>query len=406
MLNRLGVSTLLATFALLVPSALAQRTLEYDYSVVDQTRIDLRDLGYPPIDVIPSDESAVHALTIAPNGVLYGATGGKRSYLFVMFPVHGYVKPLGFLNGVTTMYRSLVVSKSGDIYIGAGDKDGHLFKHSTQNDERRSIRIDEALPVTDLGIPVPGEGVYALAIDRGRGIIYGLSYPNGQFFSYSIQDAKFLIHGKVAEHRIPGEKFEHEKNIGREIAIDSAGDAFTSGEDGAIYRFDRKEQQLEKLSLTAPTVLGREPYNGVDAWAKDQCGVLYGGTSDGYLFRLDPRALTIENLGKPLNQYRIRGLAFSKNGKLYGVGGDNDEMARLFSYDPVRGTYEMLGMVDVNRRPYYTWQAYVIDAVTIGDNDTLYLGQAERKSKLYLYYPIPSAGAANCEENLEGEEQP
>jgi hypothetical protein len=95
----------------------------------------------------------------------------------------------------------------------------------------------------------------------------------------------------------------------------------------------------------------------------------------------------VENFGKPLNQYRIRGLVAARNGKIYGVGGDTDEMARMFSYDPTTGGYEMLGMVDVNHRPYYTWQAYVIDAMTVGLDGTVYMGQAERKSKLYLYYP-------------------
>ena len=76
-----------------------------------------------------------------------------------------------------------------------------------------------------------------------------------------------------------------------------------------------------------------------------------------------------------------------RNGKLYGIGGDNDEMARLFSYDPARGGYEMLGMIDVNRRPYYAWQGYVFDAMAIGTDGTVYMGQAERKSKLYLFYP-------------------
>ena len=72
--------------------AVAQRTLEYDYSAVNQVRIDLRELGYPPADVIPADESAVRSLAVAPNGALYGATSGKRSHLFVLFPVHGYVQ--------------------------------------------------------------------------------------------------------------------------------------------------------------------------------------------------------------------------------------------------------------------------------------------------------------------------
>jgi WD40 repeat protein len=375
---------------LLSTSLTAQRTLDYDRSVVSQVRIDLRDLGYPPVDVIPSDECAVRALTVAPNGALYGATSGKRSHLFVLFPIHGYVQPLGFLKGVTLVHRSVVVSKAGDVYIGAGDLDGHLFKYTPARDEARSIRIDAALQVTDLGIPVAGEGVYSLAIDRSRDVIYGLSSPNGQFFSYSIAAQKSTVHGSVATRRMPGEKFENERNIGRAIALDRDGNVFTSGDNGALFRFDVANQRLERLALTAPTVPGREPYNRVDAWTEDGRGTLYGGTSDGYLFRFDPKRLELVNLGKPLNQYRIRGLVLSPNGKLYGVGGDDDEMARLFSYHPGRGVYELLGMVDVNRRPYYIWQAYVIDALAIGLDGTVYLGQAERKSKLYLYYPESS----------------
>src|SRR5438067_9930059 len=88
--------------------AWAQRTLEYDESVVKQIRIDLRDLGYPPVDVIPSDESAIRSLTVAPNGAIYGATSGRRSHLFVLDPRHGWVQPLGYLKEVTTVHRSLV----------------------------------------------------------------------------------------------------------------------------------------------------------------------------------------------------------------------------------------------------------------------------------------------------------
>ena len=98
---------------ILTAPVFAQRTLDYDHSVVNQTRIDMRDLGYPPIDVIPSDESAVRALTVAPNGAIYGVTGGKRSHLFVLFPVHGYVQPLG--------YRG---RGGGNLRRGQGDRRG------------------------------------------------------------------------------------------------------------------------------------------------------------------------------------------------------------------------------------------------------------------------------------------
>ena len=283
--------------------------------------------------------------------------------------------------------RSLVFAKNGDVYVGAAGPGGRLYRYTPKRDEAKPIRVDEECGAVDLGAPVAEGGIHALAIDPASDVIYGVAAPGGEFFTYDIAQARFMVHGKVAERNIPGEHFERFKNIGRAIAVDGDGNAYVSGEDGAIFRFHRIPRTLEKLPVAAPTVLGREPYNGVDAWTRAPGGMLYGGASDGYLFRFDPKSGAIENLGKPLNQYRIRGLVFARNGKLYGVGGDDDEMARLFSYDPVRGVYEMLGMIDVNRRPYYSWHAYVIDAVAIGDDDTIYMGQAERKSKLYLYHP-------------------
>lgn len=384
---------------LICPGLFAQRTVDYDYSVVTQVRIDLRDLGYPPLDVIPPDESAIRSLAVAPNGAVYGATSGARSHLFVLYPQHGYVQPLGDLKDVTTVHRSLVVAEDGAVYIGgsigvdtngegySGYAGGHLLRYTPDRDEFKKIHIGAECPVKDLGIPVANDGIYTLAIDRKRNVIYGLTYPTARFFSYSIGDGKFMVHGGVADRSIPGEKFEKDRNIGRALALDADGRVYGSGDRGVIFRFDPAANKLEWLHLTAPTVPGREPYNRIDCWTNGPNGVLYGGTSDGYLFRLDPQSLKLENLGKPLNQYRVRGLAFAHNGKLYGAGGDDREMARLFSYDPSTGAYELLGMIDVNHRPYYAWQAYVIDAVALGLDGTLYLGQSERKSKLYLYYP-------------------
>jgi hypothetical protein len=377
----------------------AQRTVGYDESVLKQVRIDLRDLGYPPVDVIPPDESAIRSLATAPNGLIYGATSGRRSHLFVLDPRHGWVQPLGYLKDVTTVHRSVVVAADGSVYIGGsigvdnngqgytGYAGGHLLRYFPNRDDQKPIHIDAECAVEDLGMPVPGDGIYTIALDAERKIVYGLTYPTARFFRYSIAERRFTVPGGVAERAIPGEKFEKDRNIGRALAVDRDGKVYGSGEGGDLFRFDPEKAKLEKLAVTAPTVPGRGVYNRIDCWAAGTNDLLYGGTSDGYLFRFDPKSERMENLGKPLNQYRVRGLARARNGRLYGVGGDDGEMARLFSYDPAGGTYEIVGMVDVNHRPYYAWQAYVIDAIALGTDGTLYLGQSERKSKLYLYYP-------------------
>lgn len=384
-----------AALAACLPAA-AQRDARYDNSVVSQVRIDLRDLGYAPVDVIPSGESAVRALAAAPDGKIYGATSGERAHLFVLDPQHGYVVPLGTLPD-KTVHHSVTVGTDGAVYIGgalavdnngagyANYPGGHLWKYVPKA-ERGHIQIGAACEVQDLGIPVKGQGIYALVADPKQPWIYGVTYPDGDFFSFDRGNGEFKNHGRVVKAKIPGEKFENEKNIGRALAVAKDGSVYTSG-GGNFYRYQPGKGEVEELKLHVPTVPGREVYNRVDAWAQDEAGNLYGGSSDGYLFRLDTERLRVHNLGKPLSQYRIRGLVAAPNGKLYGIGGDNDDMARLFSYDPTSGGYEMLGMIDVNRRPYYGWQGYVFDAMAIGTDGTVYMGQAERKSKLYLFYP-------------------
>src|SRR5271169_52329 len=99
-------------------AAYGQRTTSSDKVVVVQTRIDARDLGYPPLDVIPDGESGISSLAVAPNGNLYGATSGKQSHLFVLIPRHGYVEPLGAIPATTAVTNAVVVSASGDVYIG------------------------------------------------------------------------------------------------------------------------------------------------------------------------------------------------------------------------------------------------------------------------------------------------
>jgi len=259
--------TLLIVAALIV-SALPvwpQRDRSYDASVVSQVRIDLRELGYPPVDVIPSDESAIRALVVAPDGRIYGATSGERSHLFLLDPQRGYVEPLGRLADAKVVHHSLVVDQNGDVYIGTAlavddgaqgyqhYSGGHLLKYVPADDRgRNGIRIDKPCPVVDVGIPLKGQGIYALAIDRPRGVIYGLTYPDGEFFSYQIQHGVVKIHGRVATNTVPGEKFENEKAVGRALAVDQERNVFTSGEGGRFYLFDVKAQQLKRASTLSP----------------------------------------------------------------------------------------------------------------------------------------------------------
>lgn len=383
---RLKLFLLIAVVLSCSIAAIGQRNRDYDAVVVKQTRIDARDLGYPPIDVIPDGESGITSLAVAPNGALYGATSGAHAHLFAMNPRQGYVRPLGVIPNATLVVNALAISASGDIYIGASPS-GHILKYSPAGEQDKQTEIATLLPVKDMGQPIAGETISTLICDPSANMIYGLSAPNAHFFSYSIDSGKFTDLGIIAQSIPAGERFERDKTVSRMLVVDQHGDIFASGENGSFFRFDPRTQKMDKLAIQAPAVPGREPWTCVDAFLLDPSGMIYGGTSDGYLFRLDPVKLTVTNLGKPLNQYGINGLVRAPSGRLYGMGGDKDEMARLFSYDPATGAYDVLGFVDVNRRPYYTWQADVIGAMVSDSDGTIYIGENERISKLYLFYP-------------------
>lgn len=369
--------------------ALAQRGLDYDKVVVPQDRIDARALGYPPLDVIPDGESGITSLATAPNGDIYGATSGARSHLFILSPIHGFVQPLGYLPDTKSVTHAVVIAADGDVFIGSGSS-GHLLKYTPLNPYHQEIGThnNKPVPVKDLGQAVAGQKIFALAIDRNGGVIYGLTSPDTHFFSFSVATGKFSDFGVVCPKAPEGEKFEKDKIMSRMLALDVKGNVYASGEDGTLFKFDKASQKLLKLKVRAPAIPGREPWTRVDAFMADAAsGLIYGGTSDGYLFQFDPAGQTVVNLGKPLIQYGIAGLAKGPSGKIYGVGGTAQGMARLFSYRPATGAYKELGFIDVNRRPYYTWQAYVIGAIAVGHRGTIYIGENERISKLYLFCP-------------------
>src|SRR5580698_5084947 len=117
-----------------------QRERSYDNVVVTQTRIDARDLGYAPADLIPNGESGVTSLAVAPNGDLYGATSGSRAHLFVLSPRHGYVQPLGVITHAAAITNAIAVSAAGDVYLGTSP-DGHLLKYTPHDEYEQQIQI-------------------------------------------------------------------------------------------------------------------------------------------------------------------------------------------------------------------------------------------------------------------------
>ena len=83
-------------------------------------RLDLRDLGYPEVNQIPANSSAITSLWTAATGRIYGGTSGDEAYLFFYDAAINKVHHLGKFPGEEGIHHSLAGDSKGFIYVGFG----------------------------------------------------------------------------------------------------------------------------------------------------------------------------------------------------------------------------------------------------------------------------------------------
>jgi hypothetical protein len=127
----------------------------------------------------------------------------------------------------------------------------------------------------------------------------------------------------------------------------------------------------------------------VECFARTPTGKIYGGTCDGYLFAFDTGAMRLVNLGKPRAARRLRCLTVGGDGKVYCMAGERSAArpCQAYCYDPRLGGFTDLGLLIVDRSPHYYWRGCQFDAMTTGLDGTIYLGESERRSHLFLLMP-------------------
>ncbi|MBK8884905.1 MAG: hypothetical protein IPN67_21905 [Bacteroidales bacterium] len=132
-----------------------------------------------------------------------------------------------------------------------------------------------------------------------------------------------------------------------------------------------------------------EDYPVIEYFAQDRRGLIYGGTSDGYLFSFDPAVMKLTNHGKMRSSRRLRCLTVGSDGKVYIMAGERSSSrpCQFYRFDPEKGGFDDLGLLIVDRSPYYYWRGQQYDAMTTGRDGSLYIGESERRSHLFLYIP-------------------
>ena len=72
-------------------------------------------------------------------------------------------------------------------------------------------------------------------------------------------------------------------------------------------------------------------------------GFWCGTINDGFLFKFEPATSTVINKGKAFQYWNLKSLAYGNDGKLYMLGGRDEDNSWIMSYDPVIGSLACLG---------------------------------------------------------------
>lgn len=420
-MNRIASSFLMVL--LLASASHAQKWINPNF---DAHRLDFRTLGYPDVTEIEADNSPITALLTAANGRVYGATSGKTaSFLFLYDRAINKVRPLGKIGDAKGVHHALAQDRDGTLLIGGGLnmlapvpltqkfpggfraieeqlwKDiaapyknyagGHLYRYDPAADKATRL-TSEPCPVEDLGVPVRGNSVYALALDAKARLLYGISYPDARLFAFDLGTNKCRDLGPAVERKVYAGPERTWRSVPRALHVAANGRVYTSGENGRVIYFDPSSQKLVRTMMQIPgeywEAWNYHGYPVIEQWVADAKGNLFGTTSDGYLFQMRADREQIVNLGKPRIHRRVRASVLGPDDRLYMICGEFEDACKLISYDTAgREGFRDWGVLTVDRSPYYAKRAYQFDAMTAGIDGTIFIGESDRRACLFLFFP-------------------
>jgi hypothetical protein len=419
-----SIVLLLLVVAMAYHPATAQKCVNPHF---EAHRLDFRDLGYPGATEIPADNTPISALLAHSNGKVYGATSGKQSYLFVYEYLTNKVFPMGKIPGSSGVHHSMVEGDNGLIYIGTGLNEltlinltkevangrrmietqlwkdikakyngfegGKLYVYDPRKSDNQVYLQEDMAHVTDLGIAIPGNSIYALSINSKKDKIYGISYPDALFFEFDVKTKIFKNHGPWLTIKSYAGPERSWRGVPRSLTCLPDGRVISSGDNGLMVYFNPADQKIHETTMRIPGEYWiTQKYEGfpvVEQLLPDNDGTLLGSTSDGFIFRIDSTTQKLKSLGKPRIERRVRAMTIGKDRRLYMICGEKDNVCRLFSYDLSENEegFSDYGVLGVDRSPYYAKIGYQFDAMVTASDGTVFIGESDRRAKLFFYLP-------------------
>jgi hypothetical protein len=368
-----------------------------------------------PQGPIHGGESAVTDMVLMHDGWVYGSTNATwGAHSCHIFRTDGE-KTEHILNVTSafqgqTSVNDLSLGK-GNILIGCtstyneilDDKDnrytgGHLFSFDPATKK-----------CEDLGIVTPGQGINCITVDSVRGKIYGVTYPAGHLFSFdlstrSVKDFGEVMPpwrtkdlGRVSWRGVPkvlmiddagtiyfSTYYHKEISMTKQELMKGASTTYSAYSGGLIYRLAYGDEHPVFTGVTIPTQQGMDSdplyENGIASAIRAQDGGFWCGTiNDGFLFKFHPSTSTVINKGKAFQYWNLKSLAYGGDGKLYMLGGRDEDNSWILCYDPAIGSIDCLGWPD------NTAQCSVICADSKG---RILIAENLRHSFIWVYEPM------------------
>ncbi|MCX7916713.1 MAG: hypothetical protein N2589_01095 [bacterium] len=327
---------------------------------------------------IPPEECAITSLCRGKNRKIYGATSGKKSHLFYysFSPQGDGVCDIGIVEGAKSIKNSLCVDKQGNIWGGVSEGEkGFIFFYDTSKDY-----MGEASTVSgEIKIilePIPGEFIISLICDEEKNLLYGLT-NEGNFFIYEISKNEVISKGQIDKNKL----------FSNVIVKEDKGNIYLFGAYGQIIEYSVLEDKIIPLDIYVPFLKGRSFYDRVSSVCFNEYdGFIYGGTSvDGIFFSFNPETKFVRMIGKVTPEKDIPCLTVGNDGIVYGISGEKDGMAHLFSYNP--DTYSLTDLGILYTTIEIPWHGYEFSSACTGDFGEIYLGESDRISHLFIYFP-------------------
>jgi hypothetical protein len=390
-------------FAALLQACVIQVSAQYTFFEPKEAFAIEVSLDNSLLKRLPIYRNSISSLVISGDHIIAGTTANEGLTPFIFTASLAKRELVSFLdvNETTPGQRSIRTGfsrgKNNGLYAGTianknekgENQDGHLIEVGVGADGANSIK--------DLGAPIPGEGIFSLTADSKGTILYGITYPTGIFFTYNIatkavKTFKDIVPSTQDLHRLSEYVLNPEDWLCKALIEGPQGQIFGSLPINKLFSFDPASQRFHIFEDHLPEVWGRRTLGQVESWAKSKDGKLYGGNAgDGQLFEINPVNKKVKNLGKPIMMPRLRGLAFARDGKLYGIAGSLPGYAHLFSYNPNKEGFSDYG------NPQFTmkapgieqgidWRGFQLGTIASSpDGKYIVMGEDESLSHLLVF---------------------